>query len=95
MLKDTLVALVEAKLAEEKTEGTVEAASRLNLITDACEARARNGHRSLAFPPPRDGANFFTKGAAYKIQELLLAEGLGPVNVIPYKDVYFYLDIHW
>jgi hypothetical protein len=94
-LRETLVALVDAFVAEQKTEGTVEAASVLDAVTTACEDRARAGFRSVAFPEPTDKAEFLTKGAAYKIQELLLAEGLGPVNVIPYKDVFFYLDIHW
>lgn len=94
-LKDTLTALVEAYLAEQKVEGTVEAAVALDAVTTACEERARAGFRSVAYPEPTDKAEFLTKGAAYKIQELLLSEGLGPVNVIPYKDVNFYLDIHW
>ena len=94
-LKDRLTALVDAFVAEQKTEGTVEAATALDAVTTACEDRAKAGFRSVAFPEPTDKAEFLSKGAAYKIQELLLAEGLGPVNVIPYKDVYFYLDIHW
>jgi hypothetical protein len=93
-LKETLVALSEAAIAEEKLEGSAEAASNLFAVTELCEARATKGLRGAAFPEPTDRAEFLTKGAALSLQETLQAEGLD-VRVIPYKDIYFYLDIHW
>ncbi len=93
-LKDQLDAIVLAVLEEDKLDGAAEAAENLSAVTKACEDRAHQGLRSLAFPEPTDKAAFLSKGAAYKLQELLVAEGL-QVRVIPYKDVYFYLDMNW
>lgn len=93
-LKDDLDALTVAAINEEKDEGSADAASKLFDVTDVCTARAKLGLRTAAFPEPVKAAEFLSKGAALSLQELLVAEGLA-VRVIPYKDVYFYLDINW
>lgn len=94
MLKDDLVALTDAAIAAEKSDGVAEATALMAEVTAACEARANKGLRSAAFPEPTDKAAFLSKGGALALQEALLAEGLN-VRVIPYKDTFFYLDIHW
>lgn len=93
-LRDDLEAITLAAIDNEKQEGSADAASELANVTAACEARAGLGLRSVAFPEPTKVARFLTRGTALSLQELLVAEGLS-VRVVPYKDVFFYLDINW
>ncbi len=93
-LRDDLDALTIAALAEEKDEGGADAASKLFDVTRVCQDQANLGLRSAAFPAPTKDAAFLARGTALALQDLLVAEGLS-VRVIPYKDIYFYLDMNW
>jgi hypothetical protein len=93
-LVDNLNSLVTAALLQKEQDGQSKAEEFLALATDKCTEAATQGLRNTAFPDPTEDADFLGEGAALALAKLLTAEGLS-VWVHPYKDVNFYLDIHW